>query len=199
MAKSYDIRRAVARSQGLPAAPKAVLTALADHADWKTGRTFVGHDTIRAESGLSARTIIRAMQWLEQAGWITRERRVNRDGHRTSNLVTVHDPARAAQHQAAMLRLPLMRAIAGGAGQPVEHGDNATRLSATMAPRPKCHHGTGRKQTPEVLKETDSGGGAAVRARPLEGRAPGTDRAEVAADMAALAEALRGQRLRRTG
>lgn len=195
MAKPYDIRRAVARSQGIPKAPKAVLTALADHADWKTGRTFVGHDTIRAESGLSARTIIRAMAWLEQAGWITRERRVNRDGHRTSNLVTVHDPARVAEHQAAMLRLPLMRAISGGqASEPVE---NSGRLSATMAPRPKCHHGTGRKQTPEVLKETDSGAGAAAgHARPLEGRAPGSDREAVKADMRALADELR---LRRTG
>lgn len=137
----YDLRRAVARSQGIAKAAKAVLVALADHSDHRTGRTFVGQDTLAAEAGVSRRTVIRAMAELEALGWITRERRHTRKGYRTSDYVTVRDPARVAEHQAAMLRLPLMVSISGGKTCAEQAG-----LSDMVAPGPKCHGVTVRKQ-----------------------------------------------------
>lgn len=134
----------------MPRAAKDVLTCLADHVNPKTGRTFVGHDLIAAETGMSVRTVIRAMKLLEAhhpvdnpdgMGWITRERRYSSHGHRTSNMITVHDPEAVVAAQAAMLRLPLMRALDGGKAV-----DEQPRLSDTVSPRPKCHGVTVRNQ-----------------------------------------------------
>lgn len=146
---SFDLTRAIQRQQGMPRAHKAVLLALAGHADPKTGRTFVGQAVLAAETGLSVRTVIRAMAALAEpsCGWITRERRHTGKGWRTSDHVVVHDPARVAAVQEAMLRLPLMVALAGGqpCGQPVE-----CRV-AYMTP---CQLGLGDTMSVRLASET---------------------------------------------
>lgn len=153
----------------MTAATKAVLNCLADHADHRTRKTFVGHATIAAETGLSVRTVIRAMKLLEAyhptdnpegTGWVTVERRHDRHGHRTSNMYTVNDPMAVVEAQAAMLRLPLVRVMNGGRSV-----DEADRLSDTVASRPKCHGVTGRNQIPNddsKINKTFPAGGLAL-------------------------------------
>lgn len=185
--------RAAAKARGLSAKAKALLMVLADRADAK-GRSFARQEVLAEDMGVSKRTVMRAFEELDASGWITRERRHRRDGTRTSDLVTVHDLETAARHVEAMLRLPLMVAIAGGraceepCGQEGENeGDKVTT----------CHLVQGDNLSPqEPITKTDEsnrslGEGFVRRNRAAE--VPGHERAgtsptvreETQADMAA--------------
>lgn len=78
--------RAVGWAYDLPlkGSPKPVLTALADMAD-EANSCYPGQDTIARMSGLSTRTVRRALDSLEACGLIRREERRDRLGHRTSD------------------------------------------------------------------------------------------------------------------
>ncbi len=70
---------------GLGAPAKAVLCALAFMAD-DTGSCYPGQELLADMSGLTARTVRRALVDLEAVGLIRRERRTSRNGYRTSDL-----------------------------------------------------------------------------------------------------------------
>lgn len=66
---------------------KAVLLCLVHH-DLPDG-IFPSQARIAAMTGAGERTVRRALEWLESAGWIVRERRTDRKGHRTSDVFTI--------------------------------------------------------------------------------------------------------------
>ncbi|MFZ2252669.1 MAG: helix-turn-helix domain-containing protein [Minisyncoccia bacterium] len=78
--------------QGVSPSEKLTLLALANYAD-QDGRCWPSQVTLTRDTGLSERTIWAAMQRLEAAGMISRERRRRSDGYRTSDLVTIFLPA----------------------------------------------------------------------------------------------------------
>lgn len=144
------LTKAVARAEGLLPRNRNVLAFLAESANYQTGKCFPSHDTIARKTGLSRRTVIRALADLERDGWITRERRHRRDGSRTSDLITVVDPAEQMKAEERIRLLPLMRVIAGAkpVDKPVDNvgmnGGEPADLSATVSPWPKCHRVTAR-------------------------------------------------------
>lgn len=168
---SLAFTRLVARKgKGLSRRATALLRILADRADGK-GRCFPSQETLAEDTGGSVSTVYRALTELEQAGWITREKRWRRDGSRCSDLITIRDEEAIARHVEAMLRLPLMVAIQGG-GQPVDKaGDNkgttlvitgqSDRLITGHSDRPLTYH---------LDSITDHSRGATTPAR--EERAP---------------------------
>lgn len=150
---SLTFTRAVAKARGLSAKAHALLRVLADRADAK-GRSFARQETLAYEMGVSKRTVMRAFAELEASGWISRERRHRRDGTRTSDLVTVYDMEAAAKRAEAMLRLPLMVAIAGGraCGEAVDTSGDKARDKVTT-----CHLGQGDNLSPqEPITYSDS-------------------------------------------
>lgn len=79
-------------AQGFSPSEKLTLLALANYAD-QDGRCWPSQVTLTRDTGLSERTIWAAMQRLEAAGTISRERRHRSDGYRTSDIVTISLPA----------------------------------------------------------------------------------------------------------
>ena len=62
------------------ATAKAVLLALAYHANKEDGAAFMGRETLAQWTGSDRRTVMRALRTLERDGWIVRE---ERDGRTT--------------------------------------------------------------------------------------------------------------------
>jgi DNA-binding transcriptional MocR family regulator len=89
--------RAISKAQGLTRRANHLLRILADVADQR-GRSFYRQERLADLAGASVRTIRSALAELEQSGWIEREHRQRLDGSRTSDLITVQDPAKAAKH-----------------------------------------------------------------------------------------------------
>ena len=69
---------------------KLVLVALADHANKKTGETFVGQKRIAEKTSQGVRTVRRHLDWLEENGFISREVRRRDNGSRSSDLTTLN-------------------------------------------------------------------------------------------------------------
>ena len=84
--------------QGVSPSEKLTLLALANYAD-QDGRCWPSQVTLTHDTGLSERTVWAAMQRLEAAGLISRERRRRSDGYRTSDLVTLTLPATIADRE----------------------------------------------------------------------------------------------------
>jgi DNA-binding transcriptional ArsR family regulator len=78
-----------ARVQNLHKTPKAVLLNLADRADPRTDYCFPGQKTIASDTGLSERTVRRALTYLEECGYIKRWERRRRDGYRSSDGIEI--------------------------------------------------------------------------------------------------------------
>jgi hypothetical protein len=74
-----------AYSLDLPPTTKAVVAALAHRADDRTHSCFPGQETLAAMTGMSTRSVSRAVAELERAGLIRREGR-RAGGYRTSDL-----------------------------------------------------------------------------------------------------------------
>jgi hypothetical protein len=72
----------------LPTGPKFVLLAVANFAD-EDNTAWPSHKKIAEITGQTLRTIVSHMQWLEDAGLITRQTRLRPDGGQTSNLIFV--------------------------------------------------------------------------------------------------------------
>lgn len=70
------------------AAGKVVLICLANYAD-ETGTCWPSQETIAAETELSERSVREWLQKLEDAGFLTRERRQRQDGYRASDLIVL--------------------------------------------------------------------------------------------------------------
>jgi hypothetical protein len=78
--------KATAWAYDLPlrGAPKPVLVALADMAD-EAASCYPGQDRLSSMTGLSVKTVSRAIARLEALGLLKRERRFDAFGHRTSD------------------------------------------------------------------------------------------------------------------
>lgn len=72
---------------------KFVLVVLADHAD-EAWSCYPGQATIARMTGMSERSVRRALEWLEEQGFITRERRSDARGRRTSDRYHLRPAAR---------------------------------------------------------------------------------------------------------
>jgi lysophospholipase L1-like esterase len=131
---------AVTRTAG-SATAKAVLMVLAEAS--KDGSCTLSHDTIAERAELSRRAVVGAMQALEAAGLISRRRRADLHGHRTSDVIT----------------LCLGAADALGQGAPEASGDHGpkctkqpayvhltTRLGAPDAQEPVCEPVSNREE-----------------------------------------------------
>lgn len=111
--------------QDLPHAEKSVLVALAHRAD-KNGYCYPGIEMIATMTGASRRTVIRAIQGLDEKNLITRERRHRSNGSRTSTSYTLNLSATMAHSPGAN--------VTPSEHEPKCHHD--TPLSATMTPPP---------------------------------------------------------------
>ena len=79
---SFDMQRLVVRARGISPSAKLVLMILADHHNGQTGACFPSYETLRKETGLSRRTVIRARQELSEKGLVPI---LERGGGRRSN------------------------------------------------------------------------------------------------------------------
>src|SRR5690625_193457 len=86
----------------LPHAEKSVLVALAHRAD-KDGYCYPGIEMIATMTGASRRTVIRAIQGLDEKNLITRERRHRSNGSRTSTSYTLNLSATMTHNQSATM------------------------------------------------------------------------------------------------
>lgn len=66
---------------------KYVLLAIAKHAD-EQGECYPSGERLAKLTGLSRRTVLRKIDWLEKAGYLSIQRRTNA-GKKTSNLYSV--------------------------------------------------------------------------------------------------------------
>lgn len=111
--------------QDLPHAEKSVLVALAHRAD-KDGYCYPGIEMIATMTGASRRTVMRAIQGLDEKKLITRERRHRSNGSRTSTSYTLN--------LSATLTHSLSATVTPSEHEPKCHCD--TPLSATVTPPP---------------------------------------------------------------
>lgn len=111
--------------QDLPHAEKSVLVALAHRAD-KNGYCYPGIEMIATMTGASRRTVIRAIQGLDEKNLITRERRHRSNGSRTSTSYTLNLSATMSHNPGAN--------VTPSEHEPKCHHD--TPLSATVTPPP---------------------------------------------------------------
>ncbi|WP_322409150.1 helix-turn-helix domain-containing protein [Microbacterium invictum] len=74
----------------LPSTQKVVLVALCHRATDKTHETFVGQETVAQMIGQTRRSVTAAMGHLEASGIISRERRYNKRGSRTSDRIVIN-------------------------------------------------------------------------------------------------------------
>lgn len=95
-----NLVHAAARARVADAFEKAVLMVLAEAADGATGETFVGQSTIAERCGMSLRAVVNVLGRLEVSGLISRRRRNDAHGHRTSDLITVTLGAPSASREA---------------------------------------------------------------------------------------------------
>jgi predicted transcriptional regulator len=77
LAKWFLLEQATINSD-LSSSAKSVLATLLFYHNTKTGRSFVGEDTIAARLRLSTRQVQRCVRELQQKGWIVAERRFNK-------------------------------------------------------------------------------------------------------------------------
>jgi biotin operon repressor len=82
------LKWAVAQTTGSPT-KKAVLMVLAEAANGRTGACFPSIQEIADRAELGERAVWAALQELERDGTISRSRRTNRRGYRTSDLITL--------------------------------------------------------------------------------------------------------------
>jgi biotin operon repressor len=66
---------------------KYVLLAIAKHAD-DQGECYPSGERLAKLTGLSRRTVLRKIDWLEKAGYVSIQRRT-KDGKKTSNLYSI--------------------------------------------------------------------------------------------------------------
>lgn len=74
-----------ALDQDLPARPKLVLVAVANHADHTDGYCWLKAETIAAESSHSVRSVYRTLAALERNGFLRRQKRKGADGKQRAN------------------------------------------------------------------------------------------------------------------
>lgn len=96
------IRKSVAEAQGLLRRQADVLRALAQRIN-PDGQCWPSQRTIAEDANLSPRSVWQSLEELEAAGWISRERRSKRTGHRSSDLITLRTLEQAAAWAARKL------------------------------------------------------------------------------------------------
>lgn len=146
-----------AYDMSLSAPMKPVLVVLADMAD-EEGSCYPGQQRIADMTGLSVRTVARALVKLERVGLIIRHRRMDQFGHRTSDryrlqlTVTLPEslpdtlPSRQRAYKAESPSLPVRNVIPTGHGV---RGITSESLENHQgaAPTPFCSkHPTGTDQ-----------------------------------------------------
>ena len=78
------------------AVAKFVLLAIVHH-DFGGSGIFPSHARIGAMTGLSDRSVRRAIRWLRAGGWLERERRGRKGGGRRSDTYAVRQPEQTGQ------------------------------------------------------------------------------------------------------
>ena len=122
--------------QVVPPTQKVILLALADWADGD-GVAYPGQKSLAAKTSIPERTLRRALDELEEAGYIERRRRSLDNGNRTSDeyrLLAVVPAAKMADSQAAK-SLGYKRPTVAGTGEPsVEPPEQHSRARAKQMP-----------------------------------------------------------------
>jgi hypothetical protein len=138
-----------AYDMALAAPMKPVLVALADMAD-EAGTCFPGQERIANMTGLSVRTVARALVKLERLGLIVRQRRVDQFGHRTSDryrlqmTVNVPEslpdtlPTRQIAYKADSPSLPVRNVTPTGHGGRGTTREPPENHQGGVAPTPTC-------------------------------------------------------------
>lgn len=132
---------------------KPVLVALADMAD-EAGTCFPGQERIASMTGLSVRTVARALEKLEALGLIERRRRSDGYGHRTSDRYVLHltvtipetlpdtlpSSQRAYKSHSPSLpdtqSIPTGHSVRGTTSEPLENHQGGTPKSPTCGKHP---------------------------------------------------------------
>ena len=89
--------------QRLDSSAKLVLLALSAHDLPRGAGIFPSQERLARMTGLSRRSVIRALDRLRQAGWIRRTRARRRDGRQGSNLYTIQQPGMIPECQGGTL------------------------------------------------------------------------------------------------
>lgn len=110
---------------------KLVLVFVADHANEKTLQCFPSVGTIAAESGLSARSVIRSLNKLVELGLIERSDRFT-NNRQTSNIYTVK-----IKHFLPDLEVANPHSV--GAGGKPNRGDTESPSPVTQSHPRGCH------------------------------------------------------------
>lgn len=76
--------------QELPTGMKFTLVTLSNFADMEEGTCYPGQARLGSMTGQHANTIAKHLAVLEEQGYLTRERRINAKGHRTSDRYRLH-------------------------------------------------------------------------------------------------------------
>lgn len=63
------------------------------HANFRDGTSFPSVETIAGKAGISRRQVVKSLQALEMAGYLSRERRGRRNHYRVREKVEIRDPA----------------------------------------------------------------------------------------------------------
>lgn len=79
-----------ALDQKVPAIAKLVLISIGNCADKDGANAFPGQKTIAEDACLSERAVRYWIKWLEDGGWLSRERRRRANGSRSSDSYTLH-------------------------------------------------------------------------------------------------------------
>ncbi len=126
----------------LPPSPKSVLIALADQASDATNTCFPGQQRLVTMTGLSLKTVERAIRYLEAAGLVERTRRTTEQGWRTSDLYLVRVgatplPVTVPTRQEAQKAPRLEDSVSGlpvTVSTPTRHHDGAIKTSSLRTP-----------------------------------------------------------------
>lgn len=104
-AKTDEERLAVELTPALTPIERVILVMLCSRKDRRTSKRFASQGLMASEVGCSRASMIRALARLELLGWVSREKRYRANGHRTTDMLTVHRPELATPPPQRLLPL----------------------------------------------------------------------------------------------
>lgn len=140
---------------------KAVLVALADQADDATYACYPGQELISARTELGGRTVRRALKDLELAGFLTRERRFDSLGHRTSDWYILPVMITVGKVKPYRPERPVARAASGRSVQslpatqavPTGRSGQVTRSEPSVEPEEENSAPTAKNKKPSPFEQ----------------------------------------------
>ena len=146
--------------QELPPMEKLALVAIADFADG-TGSCFPGQGRLVAMTGMSQATLKRSITSMEDAGLLSRERRTDKRGHRTTDRYQLHmKPADEHLGLTVPTRQSAYKAecLVGTVTQPRAHSDHWSPYIGTTSEPPGGERSSNTQMnTDEVFEQWWSG------------------------------------------